>query len=161
MDPAPVPGWRLETRVDVAATPDVAWGWVSDPRKLNQVTPAWFHLALPEALPKTELGARFRYRLRLGAVQVPWVSRVTHCAPPGRLTYVQERGPYRYFLHDHHVQAVEGGSRITDIVEYRLWGGRLTHVLGVRAALRSLFRTRAARLLKELGEPGAARVTPP
>jgi ligand-binding SRPBCC domain-containing protein len=73
---------------------------------------------------------------------------------------VQEKGPYRRWVHSHRFASEEGGTRMRDRVEYELpFGilGRLAHRLLVRRQLEDIFRHRA-RVIAELFEriPGSS-----
>jgi len=149
---APLRGSRLETRVEVPGSVEKAYEWISDPRRLDSVTPSWFRVRPRDPFPvSVGPGTQFSYRMALGGVPVQWVSEIDHWDPPHRFSYVQLRGPYRWFWHDHWVWGTERGALITDVVEYALWGGRVAGAFGVRRALSEIFRVRAARLWESLG----------
>ena len=76
--------------------------------------------------------------------------------PAALFVDVQLRGPYRRWEHRHTFRAVDGGTQITDEVEYELpFGplGDLVHRLVVRNQLRHIFDYRAAVLATALQAP--------
>ena len=75
---------------------------------------------------------------------------------------MQEKGPYRRWVHRHRFAPEDGGTRMRDRVEYELpFGilGRLAHRLLVRRQLESIFRHRA-RVIGELFPPARSGVSP-
>jgi ligand-binding SRPBCC domain-containing protein len=67
-------------------------------------------------------------------------------------------GPYRLWHHTHTFEDLPGGTRMRDVVRYRLpLGplGRLVHALWVRRTLRRIFDYREQALLDVFG-PGPA-----
>ena len=151
--------------MDVSASPENALLWVGDPRRLTELTPAWFGLTLDRSesgTPDTSApgsltaGDRIRYRLDLGPVPLRWESVIDHWDPPHRFSYYQGRGPFRWFWHDHLLEPVPGGTRITDVVEFAVPGGPFAHRALVLPMLRRIFAVRRARLQERLGVPGRA-----
>jgi ligand-binding SRPBCC domain-containing protein len=62
---------------------------------------------------------------------------------------VQLRGPFRLWHHTHRFEPYEGGTRMTDVVRYRLpLGiiGRVVHALKVRRDVESIFDYRFRRI---------------
>lgn len=86
-----------------------------------------------------------------------WESVIERWDQPHRLSYRQGRGPYSWFWHDHIVEPVMGGTRITDVVEYDVPGGavigRAVNATVVLPLLRRIFSAREERLLHLLGAP--------
>lgn len=156
-------GWRGVTSVEVGADQAVAFALIADPRRLNELTPGWFDLQVKSELPFANHaggirpmapGDRVRYRLKLGPVPLVWESEIEHWDAPGRLSYSQRRGPYSWFWHDHILESIPGGTRITDVVEYGVPGGALVHSTVVLPMLTRIFETRQRRLLEMLGRVG-------
>ena len=68
---------------------------------------------------------------------------------------MQCQGPYRLWQHTHQFEAVAGGTRMRDTVEYALpFGllGRLAHVGWVRRDLQAIFDYRARQIASILGD---------
>jgi ligand-binding SRPBCC domain-containing protein len=88
---------------------------------------------------------------------LPWrlTSRITAFNRPRQFIDEQVRGPFHRFRHEHLFEPVDGGSRMTDIVEFEApagWLGRL----GERLVLASYLRT----LIEERNRYLAARSSP-
>jgi ligand-binding SRPBCC domain-containing protein len=78
---------------------------------------------------------------------VPWrlTSRITVFNRPHRFIDEQIRGPFHRFHHEHLFEPVDGGSRITDIVEFEApaaWLGRLAERLVLASYMRTLIEDR-------------------
>ena len=78
---------------------------------------------------------------------VPWslTSRITAFDRPHRFIDEQVRGPFHRFHHEHLFEAVDGGSRMTDIVEFEApaaWLGRLAERVILASYMRSLIEER-------------------
>lgn len=78
---------------------------------------------------------------------VPWrlTSRITAFDRPHRFVDEQVRGPFHRFHHEHQFEAVDGGCRMTDVVEFEApagWLGRLAERLVLASYLRTLIDER-------------------
>ena len=139
--------FRLVAEVQLAAPKAEVFQVLSDPRELNGLSPEWFHLSFRSEVPTAlDVGTRLTYRLRLKGVPWIWESRIDAWRPPSRFSYTQERGPYRWFWHDHQFEDVPRGTLVRDVVEYGHWGGRVANRLMIEPWLRDLFEWRAVAL---------------
>lgn len=145
----------FETELWLPAPPRRVFDFLADARNLDPVTPPWFSLRIqtPE-LPEMCEGAAIDYRMALFGLRFPWRSRVVAWAPPRIFTYVQERGPYRYFEHEHQFEPAGEGTRVVDRVWYRALGGVAGDRLVVRRMLKGIFRFREGELRRRLGGSG-------
>jgi ligand-binding SRPBCC domain-containing protein len=78
---------------------------------------------------------------------VPWrlTSRITVFNRPHQFTDEQVRGPFHRFHHEHLFEPLDGGSRMTDIVEFEApagWLGRLAERLVLASYMRTLIEER-------------------
>ncbi len=117
-------------------------------RTSRRSLPPWLNFRITEAPPRLERGSLLRYRLRLFGVPIRWKTEITAWDPPNGFVDTQLRGPYRLWVHDHRLEAVSGGTRVTDRVRYRIAlgpAGRLVNRLLVRRWLDAIFAFRARR----------------
>jgi hypothetical protein len=80
---------------------------------------------------------------------VRWTTEIRRWDPPFRFIDVQLRGPYRLWHHTHRFEAHDGGTRMTDVVRYRLPFGLLgvaVHALKVRRDVEQIFDYRFQRI---------------
>jgi ligand-binding SRPBCC domain-containing protein len=139
----------------VARPVEEVFAFFSDARNLAELTPAWlgFRILTPGPVNLAE-GAKIRYRIRLHGLPVGWTTEIRRWDPPHLFVDVQLSGPYRLWHHTHRFEAHQGGTRMTDVVRYRLpFGaiGRLAQALVVRRDLNRIFDYRRQRVNQLFG----------
>ena len=140
----------LSSRHQVAADIDTVWDFFSRAENLGRITPRsmGFEIHTPE--PSTESGSTIDYTLRpLFGIPASWRTRIESVDAPHQFRDVQERGPYKSWVHEHRFTEVEGGVRMDDRVEYEMpFGplGSLGHRLVVRSQLQYVFNFRATAI---------------
>lgn len=119
----------------------------ADARNLEKITPPWlrFRVLTP---PPIEMKARclIYYRLSWRFVPIRWRTAITAWQPPHRFVDEQIRGPYRLWRHEHIFVEKNGGTSMTDRVEYAAPGGRLVHRLIVDRDVERIFAYRRKTL---------------
>jgi hypothetical protein len=148
----------LERSQRVAAPRAEVFAFFSDPRNLARITPPWLRFRLVAAPAELAAGSRLEYRIRWTFLTLPWVTRITRWNPPGGFEDVEERGPYRTWIHAHRFTEGPGGVTMDDRVEYALpFGplGRLVHALRVRRQLEEIFEYRRRAIDDIFGTGGA------
>jgi len=60
-------------------------------------------------------------------------SRITEFDPPDRFVDEMVGGPFAWFRHEHHFEAHDGTTRMTDTVEFRTRSGPMTPVTDILA----------------------------
>ena len=132
---------------------DEVFPFFSDARNLEKLTPPWLGLRILTGGPiLIAAGTRIRYRLAWHGLPVTWTTQIRRWDRPFRFIDVQLSGPYRLWHHTHRFEAHAGGTRMTDVVRYRLpFGiiGRAVHALKVRRDVEQIFDYRFQRI-KEL-----------
>ena len=73
---------------------------------------------------------------------IRWRTEITAWEPPHRFVDDQVRGPYRWWRHEHVFEAVDGGTRAVDRVDYAPPGGRVANRLLVQRDLERIFAYR-------------------
>jgi ligand-binding SRPBCC domain-containing protein len=86
---------------------------------------------------------------------IPWrlTIRITAFDRPRRFIDEQVRGPFHRFHHEHVFEDFEGGSRMTDIVEFEApagWLGRIAERLILASYMRSLIDERNRYLAEQI-----------
>ncbi len=148
---------ELRSSVRLAAPLQEVFGFFSDARNLEVLTPEWlrFHL-VTQPPPAMAAGTRLEYRLRLRGVPVRWQSEITVWEPPFRFVDEQRIGPYRVWIHEHRFAGERRPDRepvvvASDKVDYAVPGGRLVNRLLVVGDLRRIFAYRTERLHERFG----------
>ena len=133
----------LERSQEIAADPDAVFAFFSDPANLARITPPWLRFRIHGEPPAhLAAGSRIEYRISWTLATLRWVTRIASWVPPTAFVDVQERGPYRTWIHTHRFTPTRRGVRMDDRVEYALpFGalGRLAHALRVRRQLVEIF----------------------
>jgi ligand-binding SRPBCC domain-containing protein len=147
--------YSLERHQVVPCPLDETFAFYAEPRNLARITPPWlaFRVESAGALAMRR-GLRIDYTIRPLLVRQRWTSEITLYEPPHRFVDEQRRGPYASWHHLHEFAAVDGGTRISDVVTYALpLGalGRAAHALLVRRQLEGIFAYRERRIRELLG----------
>lgn len=129
---------------------DEVFAFFSNAANLGEITPPWlgFRMLTPGGVPLA-VGTELRYRLSWHGVPVSWTTRIRRWEPPTRFVDIQLSGPYKLFHHTHRFEAADGGTRMTDVVRYRLplgCLGRAVNTLKVRRDLERIFDYRRERI---------------
>jgi ligand-binding SRPBCC domain-containing protein len=131
------------------------FAFFSDARNLGEITPSWlaFRILAPSSI-RIAAGARIRYRLSWHGVPMNWTTEIRKWDPPYGFVDVQLQGPYQLWHHTHRFESHSGGTRMTDIVRYRLPLGMIggaVHSLKVWRDIGKIFDYR----FKRISEPFA------
>ena len=93
-------------------------------------------------------GVEIEYRITLYGVPIPWRSRIDVWEPGVRFVDRQLVGPYLWWHHEHRFEAVAGGTRVIDDVEFVPRVAWLTGAMVQRDVERIFsYRQQALRLL--------------
>lgn len=132
------------------------FAFFSNAENLEAITPGFLRFRIQTPRPiAMKKGAIIDYRLRLFGAPISWRTRIDDYEPPCRFVDTQIRGPYRKWRHEHLFEAVSGGCRMLDIVDYELPFPPLetaAHALFVGPCLERIFdyrRERVATLLEQ------------
>jgi ligand-binding SRPBCC domain-containing protein len=142
----------LETATILPLPADQVFGFFANAENLQRITPPELAFRILTPIPiAIEEGTIIDFRLRLFGVPFHWRTRIVQWHPNDQFIDEQIRGPYRSWRHLHTFAECEGGTRMTDRVEYRLPlqpAGSLALPL-VRRQLDRIFRYRA-RTIRQL-----------
>ncbi len=142
----------------IEAPLDRVFSFFSDPANLGRITPPWLRFRIHGRPPeRIAPGTSIEYRIRWTVFTLSWVTRISRFTPPSGFQDLQERGPYRTWIHTHTFEPDGTGVVIRDRVEYALpLGplGRLVHALFVRRQLEAIFEFRR-RAVEEIFDAAA------
>lgn len=111
-----------------APLPDV-FAFFSDPSNLGRITPPEmrFRITRGPSRPLQENDI-IEYAIRVAGVPVKWRTRITLWRPNEAFADLQERGPYRFWLHTHTFREIPSGVEMHDHVQYELPLGMLGRI---------------------------------
>jgi ligand-binding SRPBCC domain-containing protein len=151
--------FRLKETHRLPISVDEAWSFFSNPQNLREITPPDLRLVVNNDIPsKIHPGMIVAYSVRpLLGIPINWVTEITH-VEEGRFFVDEQRfGPYRFWHHQHHFAAIEGGVEMHDIVHYKLPLGPLSFIVDrfiVRGQLDHIFSFRKEVLERRFGRFG-------
>jgi uncharacterized protein YbjT (DUF2867 family)/ligand-binding SRPBCC domain-containing protein len=144
----------------VRADLERVWDFFSRAQNLGRITPRSMGFEMHTSEPSTEAGSTIDYTVRpLFGIPTKWRTRIDEVEAPHRFKDSQEKGPYKTWVHEHRFNAIDGGVRMDDRIEYEMpFGpiGTLGHRMLVRAQLQHLFDFRATAV-DSIFEPAGDR----
>jgi ligand-binding SRPBCC domain-containing protein len=114
-------GFELHADQWVPQPRDLVFPFFADPLNLERLTPAFLHFHVRQRTTlEVREGTLLTYTLRLHGIPVLWRTRIEAWQPPHRFVDVQLFGPYAEWHHTHTFEPDGTGTRLTDVVRYRL-----------------------------------------
>ena len=136
---------RIEQRIVIAAPIDRVFHFHDDTRNLLRITPTSIKVTI-ETMGVPGLGYEVVLKVRqFGLFTMRWRVRITEYEPPTLMSDEQVSGPFAYWKQTRRLREVEGGTELTDIVEYRApFGvlGRIANALVIRRQVLDMFTYR-------------------
>lgn len=147
---APGP-FHLDQVQHVRRSVEDVFGFFSDPRNLEMLTPPWLKFRILDvSTPDMGEGTTIDYSLRVHGIPLRWRSLISEWNPPHHFVDEQVRGPFRSWVHRHSFGEVEQGVEVRDRVEYSVPGGALVNRLFVKRDLNRIFDHRRDSLAELL-----------
>lgn len=112
---------RFAAESIIAASPERVFAFHELPDALVRLTPPWEKMRVIQHAPSLRAGARAILEVRI--VPLLWMrteSVHTLYDPPFAFEDEQVRGPFRRWHHRHSFTPFDGGTRLTDLVDYAL-----------------------------------------
>jgi ligand-binding SRPBCC domain-containing protein len=151
---------NLHTKTWVQRLPvpiDVAWDFFSQPDNLARITPPEMFLRVDggsTGKPISE-GMQLSYTLYpFMMIPVRWTTEIMRVSRPDFFEDRQLEGPYELWHHTHRFREIDGGTEMTDIVEYALpfdLLGEVVEALIVGRRLDEVFEYRRRKVAEILG----------
>jgi ligand-binding SRPBCC domain-containing protein len=146
--------FTFESKLYLPIPIDTVFPFFAEARNLELLTPPFlnFNIITPAPIVMAR-GTRIQYRLKLRGMPITWESEITAWEPPHRFVDEQLRGPYRLWKHQHDFRERDGGTDVSDHVDYAVWGGSLVNSLLVAPDVKKIFAYRSSKLDELLVQP--------
>jgi ligand-binding SRPBCC domain-containing protein len=140
----------------IPSTMERVWDFIAAPANLKEITPPSMGFEVRgEIPPRMYPGMIISYRVTpLFGIRMSWVTEITHVREGEYFVDEQRVGPYALWHHQHRIEPVAGGVRMTDIVTYRPpFGpiGAIANRLVIRRELARIFAYRQEALIRIFG----------
>jgi ligand-binding SRPBCC domain-containing protein len=151
--------YRIEFIQKIPVDLDTAWDFFSSPSNLTKITPddMTFEVTTPN-LEKTKMysGMIITYKVSpLLGIKLNWMTEITHVKEKEYFIDEQRFGPFAFWHHNHHFEAVEGGVLMHDILHYGVgWGvfGSIANAIIVNKKINSIFDFRFKKVEQLFGK---------
>jgi ligand-binding SRPBCC domain-containing protein len=120
----------LERTQTVPVSIQDAFGFFSEARNLEDITPSWLRFEVLGAPNELRYGSLIAYRLELFRIPIHWLTRIATWQPPRSFADEQISGPYP--LWEHVRYRVPGGS-LAPVVQRPFVGRWLDEIFDYRA----------------------------
>ena len=114
--------YQFYKKQKVNATIDEIWNFISSPENLKEITPdhMGFDITSKNLPKKMYAGMIISYKVSpLFGIKTNWVTEITQVRDKEYFVDEQRVGPYSIWHHQHHIEAIENGVLMTDIVSYK------------------------------------------
>jgi ligand-binding SRPBCC domain-containing protein len=138
-----MPSYRRSAWID--APVEAVFAFHEEPDALERLTPPWARVEVLERSGGIRTGGRVVLMAPVGPFRKRWVAKHTEYERNRLFADVQTEGPFRYWRHRHEFAPENGGTRLTDSIEFGLPGGAIADWLGgwvARLQLERLFKYR-------------------
>jgi len=97
------------------------FAFFSDAGNLQQITPSYldFEIVTPRPI-EMRPGTLLDYRLQWHGLPLRWRTKILEWNPPHGFVDVQLKGPYKLWRHTHAFRSENGGTLVSDTVNYEL-----------------------------------------
>lgn len=149
--------YTLHKKQQLPISLDEAWEFLSNPKNLKVITPAYMSFDIISGAEKPMFaGQIIQYLVTpILGIKTKWVSEITQYVEKKYFVDIQLYGPYALWHHKHFVNEIEGGVELEDIIDYKVpLGilGQLVHPFLVKPKLEEIFNYRQQKLVELFGE---------
>jgi ligand-binding SRPBCC domain-containing protein len=151
-----------ERSVWVPAPLDEVFDFFSDANNLERLTPPFLQFKVLTPGPIVmKPGALIDYKLKLRGIPIRWRTEICDWQPGKNFIDKQLKGPYRQWIHTHIFETKDGGTRVSDRVEYAIPGGLLEPLIFplVRRDVEGIFDYRSKVIAELFGHQEIASST--
>lgn len=138
-----------------------AWDFFSSPLNLAKITPDDMEFIVTSNLDgntKMYPGMIITYKVSpLFGIKLNWMTEITQVEEGKYFIDEQRFGPFKFWHHQHHFKAINGGVEMTDILTYGLpFGilGNIAHGIMVKNKVKEIFAFREQKVNELFGYSG-------
>ena len=149
--------YSIKTVQQLSIGLEEAWEFFSNPANLAAITPGnmGFNIISKHHGGKMYPGQVIEYKVS-PVLNVPlyWMTEITHVEDRKYFVDEQRFGPYALWHHQHHFKTIDGGVRMTDILNYAIpYGpfGRLANQVLVKKQIGKIFDFRTKEINRLFG----------
>lgn len=135
-----------------------AWDFFSSPLNLAEITPvdmAFIVTSKLDSSAKMYPGMIITYKVSpLFGIKLNWMTEITQVEEGKYFIDEQRFGPFKFWHHQHHFKAIDGGVEMTDILTYGLpLGilGKIAHGIMVKNKVKEIFAFREQKVNELFG----------
>lgn len=148
--------YQFKREQKLNASLEELWDFISSPANLKKITPEYMGFDITSDSPdKMYPGLIISYKVSpLLGIKTQWVTEITQVKDKSFFIDEQRVGPYALWHHQHHIEPIEGGVLMKDIVSYQPpFGilGALANRLFIQSKLEEIFAFRKVALEKRFG----------
>ena len=150
--------YQKKSEIEVNASLEEVWEFISSPENLKEITPDYmgFDITSKDLPEKMHAGMIIRYVVKpMLGIKTTWVTEITQVEKRRFFVDEQRVGPYKIWHHQHHIEAIEGGVLMKDIVSYKPpFGilGSIVNLFFIRKKLKEIFDYRAEAITRKFGK---------
>lgn len=149
--------YQLQFKQNLPISVTTAWHFFSSPSNLSKITPNDMEfIVTSEGLnEKMYPGMLITYKVSpLFGIKLNWMTEITQVQEEKYFIDEQRFGPFKFWHHQHHFKAINGGVEMTDILTYGLpLGilGQLAHEIMVAKKVKEIFSFREKKVNELFG----------
>lgn len=150
--------YQLKQTQRIKGTIDEVWNFIASPDNLKKITPDYmgFDITSGDLPEKMYPGMIICYKVSpLLGIKMNWLTEITQVDEKKFFIDEQRVGPYKIWHHQHHIEPIEGGVLMTDIVTYQPpmgFLGSIANTLIIKNKLNEIFAFRRNVLNQIFGE---------
>lgn len=149
--------YQLHSKQKLPISPNEAWRFLSDPKKLKLITPDFMGFDIISGADREMFPGQIIEYVVKPVLGIPnkWITEITHVVDQKYFVDEQRFGPYSLWHHKHFLKEIDGGVEMEDIIHYKVpFGllGQLVHPILVKPKLNQIFEYRKNKLVELFGE---------
>ena len=150
--------YQIKTEQSIPATMKEVWDFIRSPQNLKKITPEHmgFDIITKDVPSEMYPGMIMTYKVSpLFGLKIDWMTEITHVKDHEFFVDEQRSGPYKIWHHEHHLEKIQGGILMRDIVTYvPPFGilGTIANSIFIKNQLKSIFEYRFVAIEKKFGK---------